>query len=134
MEQARASGAFTKTHDLFWSLARRRLGDKDGTLALINVLLLHRSNDEIRCACRHGGCHVCRNDRSGRRCDRSQTPSEPAAAIATAEIPDGLSRFDRPEAKHLALRPTTGGIRMTKMTDTAATASIGAATESSVCR
>jgi transposase len=42
LAQARASGAFTDTHDRFWSAARRRLGDGAGTRALIGVLLLHR--------------------------------------------------------------------------------------------
>ena len=40
--QARASGRFCATHDRFFELARRRLGDKDGTRALIGVLLAHR--------------------------------------------------------------------------------------------
>lgn len=30
-------------HDRFWVEARRRKGDRDGTTALIEVLLLHRS-------------------------------------------------------------------------------------------
>lgn len=40
---AKASGAFTPTHDLFWAGARRRLGDQEGTRALIEVLLAHRT-------------------------------------------------------------------------------------------
>jgi transposase len=40
--QARASGRFSATHDRFFEAARRRLGDKDGTKALIGVLLAHR--------------------------------------------------------------------------------------------
>lgn len=43
LAQARASGAFTPAHDAYWSLARRRHGDRDGTRALIEVLLAHRS-------------------------------------------------------------------------------------------
>ena len=43
LAQARASGAFTETHDQFWAQARRRLGDAAGTRTLIRVLLLHRS-------------------------------------------------------------------------------------------
>lgn len=42
LHQARASGAFTEAHDAYWTLARRRLGDKEATLALIEVLLAHR--------------------------------------------------------------------------------------------
>ena len=40
---AKASGAFTPTHDMFWAAARRRLGDQEGTRALIEVLLAHRT-------------------------------------------------------------------------------------------
>ncbi|MGH9285324.1 MAG: IS21 family transposase, partial [Acidimicrobiales bacterium] len=43
LAQARAAGAFTPAHDAYWSLARRRRGDRDGTRALIEVLLAHRS-------------------------------------------------------------------------------------------
>jgi transposase len=40
---ARASGAFTATHQKFWDKARAALGDKAGTRALIEVLLLART-------------------------------------------------------------------------------------------
>jgi transposase len=40
---ARRTGAFTDTHQRFWDLARKKLGDQDGTRALIQVLLLHRT-------------------------------------------------------------------------------------------
>jgi len=40
---ARASGAFTTGHQLFWDAARRALGDGPGTRALVGVLLLHRT-------------------------------------------------------------------------------------------
>jgi transposase len=43
LARARASGAFTQTHQRFWDTARRRLGDRDGTKALIAVLLGHRT-------------------------------------------------------------------------------------------
>ena len=42
LQQARAAGTFTPTHDGFWALARARLGDAAGTRALVEVLLLHR--------------------------------------------------------------------------------------------
>jgi transposase len=42
LARARASGAFTATHERFWAHARRRLGDRDGTKAMIEVLLAHR--------------------------------------------------------------------------------------------
>jgi hypothetical protein len=40
---ARTGGGFTDGHQRFWDAARRRLGDRDGTRALIGVLLLHRT-------------------------------------------------------------------------------------------
>jgi Mu transposase, C-terminal domain len=43
LAQARASGGFGSAHEAFWDLARRRLGDRDGTRALCMALLLHRS-------------------------------------------------------------------------------------------
>jgi hypothetical protein len=42
LARARASGAFSVEHERFWALARRRLGDRDGTRVLIEVLLAHR--------------------------------------------------------------------------------------------
>jgi len=43
LARARACGAFGAAHDRFWAEARRRLGDRDGTKTLIEVLLLHRT-------------------------------------------------------------------------------------------
>ncbi len=43
LAQAKAAGAFTDVHDKYWALARKALGDRDGTHALIGVLLLHRT-------------------------------------------------------------------------------------------
>lgn len=43
LARARAGGVFGPTHERFWAEARRRLGDRDGTRALIDVLLLNRS-------------------------------------------------------------------------------------------
>jgi transposase len=42
LAQARASGRFSKAHDRFYNLARLRLGERDGTKAMIEVLLAHR--------------------------------------------------------------------------------------------
>jgi transposase len=43
LAQSRASGSFGAAHEAFWDLARRRLGDRDGTKATCMALLLHRS-------------------------------------------------------------------------------------------
>jgi hypothetical protein len=47
LAQARASGAFTLTHDSFWAAARKAFGDTSGTRALIEVLLLHRHLEHV---------------------------------------------------------------------------------------
>jgi len=43
LARARASGVFTTTHERFWAQARRRLGDAEGTRAMVEVLLGHRT-------------------------------------------------------------------------------------------
>lgn len=42
LDQVRASGKFTPAHDAWWAAVRKAHGDRDGTRALIEVLLLHR--------------------------------------------------------------------------------------------
>ena len=41
--QAKASGAFTHTHQRYWDAVRRAHGDQGGTRALVEVLLAHRT-------------------------------------------------------------------------------------------
>jgi transposase len=43
LAQARAAGAFTPGHQRYWDAARRARGDSDGTRALTEVLLGHRT-------------------------------------------------------------------------------------------
>jgi uncharacterized protein GlcG (DUF336 family) len=43
LAQAKASGAFTATHQAYWDAARRGMGDAAGTRALIEILLAHRT-------------------------------------------------------------------------------------------
>ena len=43
LARARASGAFSRAHQQFWDTARRRLGDRDGTKAMIELLLAQRT-------------------------------------------------------------------------------------------
>ncbi|MFB9881769.1 IS21 family transposase [Planobispora siamensis] len=42
LEQARAAGTFTATHEAWWAAARKAHGEAAGTRELIEVLLLHR--------------------------------------------------------------------------------------------
>jgi hypothetical protein len=43
LEQARSAGRFTPVHDAWWDQARKIHGERDGTRALIEVLLLGRN-------------------------------------------------------------------------------------------
>jgi hypothetical protein len=94
LARARACGAFGSAHEQFWAEARRRLGDRDGTRALIDVLLLHRSLNP---------------DAVTAGIDRAMSAGSLDAAIVAIEarriaeptlnvvpIGEGLSRFDRP--------------------------------------
>jgi transposase len=43
LAQAKASGAFTPTHQRYWDAVRRSRGDAAGTRALVEILLAHRT-------------------------------------------------------------------------------------------
>lgn len=95
LARARAGGAFGAVHERFWAEARRRLGDRDGTRALIEVLLLHRSipADELvtgmQRALSAGSIDAAVIAIEARR------GAEPTVATVVP-IGEGLSRFDRP--------------------------------------
>ncbi|WP_175648052.1 hypothetical protein [Nocardia donostiensis] len=40
---ARQSGKFTKSHDAWWAAVHKAHGERDGTRAVIEILLLHRN-------------------------------------------------------------------------------------------
>jgi transposase len=93
--RARATKVFTDHHERFWTAARRRLGDREGTRALIDVLLLHRTMESEAVL---AGIDAALRARStdpqivaieGRR--SAETASNPVVAISA-----GLARFDRP--------------------------------------
>jgi transposase len=95
LARARAAGTFGPSHERFWKLARRRLGDRDGTRALIEVLLLHRSlpadaviagiEAALAVGCLDAEVVAVEARRRGER---------PIAHVIP--IGAGLSRFDRP--------------------------------------
>ena len=95
LARARAGGVFGPTHERFWTEARRRLGDRDGTRALIEVLLLHRSiaadalTTGIDRALAAGSIDAAVIAIEARRA------AEPVVATIVP-IGEGLSRFDRP--------------------------------------
>ena len=41
--QARKAGVFPATHERYWAAAKAKYGDKAGTQALVEALLLHRT-------------------------------------------------------------------------------------------
>ncbi len=96
LARARAGGAFGPTHERFWTQARRRLGDRDGTRALIEVLLLHRTipADALTVGIEHalsaGSIDPAVIAIEARRA------AEPCLA-PVIPIGEGLSRFDRPK-------------------------------------
>lgn len=95
LARARAAGSFGPTHERFWTDARRRLGDRDGTKALIEVLLLHRTLPATQVA-----KGIDRALKAG-SVDPAVVAIEARRAAETAEsvvIPlgEGLGRFDRP--------------------------------------
>ncbi len=95
LARARAAGVFGPVHERFWTQARRRLGDRDGTRALIEVLLLHRSIPAdalvagIQRALNAGAIDAAVVAIEARRAE------EPAVATIVP-IGEGLNRFDRP--------------------------------------
>ena len=95
LARARAKKVFTDGHERFWTAARRRLGDRDGTRALIEVLLLHRTmgadavSAGIEAALSAGSI------------DPGVVAIEARRTTETADTPvvpigESLNRFDRP--------------------------------------
>ena len=99
---ARASGAFSADHEAYWAAARRALGDKAGTRALIAALLLERSlpATAVRAAMRAGVALGSFTDElvaleARRAAGDTIAPVIPIGALAHYEraLPD-LSRYD----------------------------------------
>jgi hypothetical protein len=93
LARARAAGVFSPAHEQFWATARRRLGDRDGTRALIDVLLLHRTTatpalvEGINRALAAGSVDPAVVAIEARRAGEDPEPVVP--------IGEGLSRYDR---------------------------------------
>ncbi len=95
LARARAAGTFGPAHERFWADARRRLGDRPGTSALIEVLLLHRTVPAgsviagIEAAISVGSV-----DPAVVAIEARRAAEHTVAAVVP--IGEGLSRFDRP--------------------------------------
>lgn len=94
LHRARAAGAFSLTHDRFWTQARRRLGDRDGTKAMIEVLLAHRQLPaDAVIAGMHAALSVDCVDAAVVVIEARKNAERSTAAV----IPIGsLARYDRP--------------------------------------
>ena len=95
LARARACGAFSATHESFWQEARRRLGDANGTRALIEVLLAHRILPaEALVAGMEGALRVGSVDPAVVLVEARRQRSQRSAVV----VPIGeLARFDRPK-------------------------------------
>jgi transposase len=97
LHQARMRGDFTTAHELLWTRLKRRLGDKAGTRALIDVLLLYRTHpkdvmaDAIARALSVGAI----DPQAIALLARHRAAPEAAEQLAL-DVGD-LSRYDRPE-------------------------------------
>src|SRR5918994_1471959 len=95
LARARAGGVFGPTHERFWTEARRRLGDRDGSRALIEVLLLHRSIPADSLVAGIVQALTAGSIDPAVIAIEARRAHEPAVATVVP-IGQGLSRFDRP--------------------------------------
>lgn len=95
LARARAGGAFGPVHERFWAEARRRLGDRDGTRALIEVLLLHRAIPADALVAGMARALSTGSIDAAVVAIEARRAEEPIVATLVP-IGEGLSRFDRP--------------------------------------
>jgi len=95
LARARAGGAFGPTHERFWAQARQRLGDRDGTRALIEVLLLHRTIPADALVTGMQRALTAGSIDPAVIAIEARRAHEPTVA-PVVPIGEGLSRFDRP--------------------------------------
>jgi transposase len=109
LHQARMRGEFSPAHELLWARLKVRLGDKAGTRALIEVLLLYRNHskevmgDAITEALEVGAIDPQAIALLARH--RSNRPEEPSQLAL--DVGD-LARFDRPEPDTAAYEALIG--------------------------
>lgn len=94
LAQAKASGAFTPSHQRYWDAVRRARGDAPGIRALVEVLLAHRtlpSHQLTQAMDRAVASGILNPDLVLIDARRVATP-----AVATVVPIGGLDRYDRP--------------------------------------
>jgi hypothetical protein len=87
LEQARAAGKFTPVHDAWWAETRKAHGDRDGTRALIEVLLLGRHMNHE---------HVVAGLATALRAGALTADAVALEARKAAEVDHGATSPDRP--------------------------------------
>jgi len=96
LHQARLRGEFTQTHELLWTRLKARLGDKQGTRALIDVLLLYRCYaGEVMAEAIAAALEVGAIDPQAIAL-MARHSSRPTAAAQLALDVGSLARYDRP--------------------------------------
>jgi transposase len=96
LARARSDGSFGPVHDRYWAEARRRLGDRDGTRALIDVLLVHRSLPAAAVTAGINAALVAGSIDPAVIAIEARRAAHADAPVAVVPIGEGLSRFDRP--------------------------------------
>ena len=94
LARARAAGVFDRSHERFWAEARRRAGDRDGTRALIEVLLLHRVLPAAQVTAGIDRALAAGSIDPTVIAIEARRAGEGGAAVVP--LGEGLSRFDRP--------------------------------------
>lgn len=81
LEQARSAGKFTPVHDAWWDPARKIHGERDGTRALIEVLLLgrHLPHEHVVAGLRAGALTADAVALEARKAAQAETEPGPAA-------------------------------------------------------
>jgi hypothetical protein len=101
-------GHFDPAHELLWTKLRKRLGDKAGTRALIQVLLLYRAHDrEVMASAIASALQVGAIDPQAIAL-LARHRAQPLEAHQLALDVGELSRYDRPEPDTHAYEALTG--------------------------
>jgi transposase len=95
LARVRAAGSFDRAHERFWAEARRRAGDRDGTRALIEVLLLHRVLPGAQVAAGIDRALAAGSTDPTVVAIEARRAGETGAGVVVP-LGEGLSRFDRP--------------------------------------
>jgi transposase len=112
LQQARAAGTFTPTHEAWWATACKAHGDAEGTRALIEVLLLHRHMphqqvlEGIRAALTAGALTADVVALEARKAAETRHTTETITAAAADQLPRTTPPVESLTARRLTRPPT----------------------------